>query len=424
MRSIRTELSPGVYLNYIHATKFKTGLLSAQLITTLAEETAASSALLPAVLRRGTETHPDMRALSGALDLLYGAGLSFTVRKKGENQCLGFIESFIDDAYAPGGEKLLEEAASLLGEVLLRPALSGGVFLDAYVAGEKDNLIDAIRSIRDDKRDYADMRLMQEMCRGERYGVMRFGSEEAVAAVGGRALYDFYQTLLMTARVELFYCGGAEESRVTDALLRALAALPHGERAAPVRAERRAAPEQPRYHNETMDITQGKLAMGFRAATDDGHAMMLANLLFGGYSNSKLFLNVREKLSLCYYASSAYHRSKGLVTVSSGVAFADYRRAHDEILAQLRDIQLGRFEPWELDGAKSVLLSAVRSREDSAARMEENTLGQAATGVWETAGEQLDALAAVTPDRIVEAAKSVTLDTVYFLKGKEAAADD
>ena len=424
MQFIRTELSPGVYLNYVHAVKFKTGFLSAQLITPLAEETAASGALLPAVLRRGTAEHPDMRSLSGALNLLYGAGLSFTVRKKGENQCLGFIESFIDDAYAPGGEKLLEEAASLLGEVLLRPALEGGVFLGSYVAGEKDNLIDAIRSIRDDKRDYADMRLMQEMCRGERYGVMRFGSEEAVAALEGRALYDFYQNLLTAARVELFYCGSAAAERVTDAFSRALAALPRGERAAPVKSERRAAPDSPRYHTEAMDVTQGKLAMGFRAATDDAHAMTIANLLFGGYSNSKLFLNVREKLSLCYYASSAYHRSKGLVTVSSGVAFADYQRAHDEILAQLRAVQRGDFEPWELDGAKSVLLSAVRSREDSAARMEENTLGQAATGVWETDAEQLEAFAAVTPGRVVEAAKSVTLDTVYFLKGKEAAADD
>ncbi len=424
MQSVRTELSPGVYLNYIHATKFKTGFLSAQLITPLAAETAAAGALLPAVLHRGTEAHPDMRSLSGALDLLYGAGLSFTVRKKGENQCLGFITSFIDDAYAPGGEKLLEEASALLGEILLRPALERGVFLDAYVAGEKDNLIDAIRAIRDDKRDYADMRLIQEMCRGERYGIMRYGSEEAVAALDARALYDYYQALLTSARVELFYCGSAEESRVTQALLRALAPLPNGTRVEPVAAVHVAAPDQPRYHTEAMDVTQGKLAMGLRAATDDEHAMTLANLIFGGYSNSKLFLNVREKLSLCYYASSGYHRSKRMITVSSGVEFSDYQRAHDEILAQLRDLQLGDFEPWELGGAKSVLLSAIRSREDSCARLEENTLGQAATGIWETAEEQIEAFSAVTPERIAAAAKSVTLDTVYFLKGKEASADE
>ena len=138
MKTVRKELSPGVFFNYIHATKFKTGLLSAQLVVPLDAARASAGALLPAVLRRGTARHGDMLALSRALDLLYGAGLSFTVRKKGENQCLGFPASFIDDRFAFGGEKLLEPTAALLGEVLLRPATEGGVFRRDYVDGEKD----------------------------------------------------------------------------------------------------------------------------------------------------------------------------------------------------------------------------------------------------------------------------------------------
>ena len=421
MQIIRKELSPGVFLNYGYATKFKTGLISAQLLTPLCAGMTAPGALLPAVLRRGTVNCPDMRALSCALDLLYGAGLSYTVRKKGENQCFGFLTSFIDDAYVPGGEKLLERAADLLGEVLLAPALARGVFKSEYVEGEKDNLIDAIRSILDDKRDYADKRLLEEMCRGERYGVPRLGTEEQVAALDSAGLYEFYQNTLMTARVELFYCGAAELSRVEDALCHALGALPHGARVAPVKAQRVAAPAQARRVSEAMDVTQGKLAMGWRAATQDDSAMMLANLIFGGYSNSKLFLNVREKLSLCYYASSGYHRSKGLVTVSSGVEFADRERAQDEILTQLESVKLGDFEPWELSGARSVLISAIRSREDSGGRIEENVLGQAATGIWETEEQQIAALEAVTAERVAAAARSMTLDTVYFLEGEERA---
>ncbi len=423
MISVRKELSPGVYLNYIHAVKFKTGLLSVQLVTPMDAAAAAPGALLPAVLRRGTERHADMRALSCALDLLYGAGLSFTVRKKGENHCLGFITGFIDDKFAPGGEKLLEPAADLLGEALLRPATEGGVFRADYVASEKDNLIDAIRSALDDKREYADKRLLEEMCRGERYGVPRLGTEAAVAALDSAALWNFYQRLLMTARVEIFYCGSAEQPRVEDALRHALARLPHGERVAPAASVQVAAPAEPRRITEQMDVTQGKLSMGWRAPCADQHAMLLANLIFGGYSNSKLFLNVREKLSLCYYASSGYHRSKGLVTVSSGVAFSDYERAYEEILAQLESVQLGDFEPWELSGAKGVLINAVRSREDSASRMEENTMGQAATGLWETEEEQIAAFSAVTAERVAAAARSMTLDTIFFLTGEEAQAE-
>lgn len=420
MNVIRKELSPGVFFNHVHANKFKTGLLSAQLITPLAAETASSGALLPSVLRRGTERCRDLRALSTALDLLYGAGLSGAVRKKGENQCLGFLMGFVDDAYALDGERLLEGSAELLGEVLLRPALEGGAFVKSYVDGEKDNLIDAIRGIIDDKRDYADMRLLQEMCRGERYGIMRYGTEEAVAALNREGLYEFWQRILSSARLELFYCGSESPERVEEAMLRGLKGLPHGERTAPADAEHRAAPDKPRYITETKDVTQGKLSMGFRASSEDAHAMLLANLLFGGYSNSKLFLNVREKLSLCYYASSSYHRSKGIVTVSSGVEFEDYSRAHDEILDQLYAVQAGDFEPWELEGARSVLINAVRTREDSGARIEENLLGQAATGQWETEEELIEGVRAVTAERITEAARSIKLDTVYFLKGEGA----
>lgn len=423
MKSVRKELSPGVFFSYIHAAKFKTGLLSAQLVVPLDAALTAPGALLPAVLRRGTERHSDMLALSRALDRLYGTGLSFTVRKKGENQCLGFLASFIDDRFALGGERLLEPVAELLGEVLLRPATEGGVFRADYVDGEKENLIDAIRSILDDKREYADKRLIEEMCRGERYGIPRLGTEEAVAALDGAALWDFYQNTLMTARVELFYCGSAPIERVEDALRSGVAALPHGERVTPAASVHAAAPETPRFVTETMDVTQGKLSMGWRAATDDQHAMMLANLVFGGYSNSKLFLNVREALSLCYYASSGYHRSKGIVTVSSGVAFEDEQRAREEILAQLESVQLGEIEPWELEGAKGVILSAVRSREDSGTRMEENLLGQAATGLRESEEELIAALDAVTPERVAAAARSMTLDTVYFLRGEGEAND-
>ena len=227
----------------------------------------------------------------------------------------------------------------------------------------------------------------------------------------------------MTARVELFYCGSASIERVEDALRRGVAALPHGARVTPAASVRAAAPRTPREVYEAMDVTQGKLAMGWRAATDDQHAMMLANLVFGGYSNSKLFLNVREALSLCYYASSAYHRSKGIVTVSSGVAFEDYLQARETIEAQLEDIKLGEIEPWELDGAKGVMLSAVRSREDSGSRMEENLLGQAATGLWESEEELIAALDAVTPERVAAAARSMTLDTVYFLGGEDESND-
>ena len=144
----RWELMPHVYLTYLPARKFKTGVLSAQFITPLAKETASYNALLPAVLHRGTMRCPDMEQLAAAMDRLYGAQISPTIRKRGETQCLGFVASFIDDRFVSRNEPLLEPAAELLGELLLDPVTRGGRFLQEYVEGEKANLADAIRSIR------------------------------------------------------------------------------------------------------------------------------------------------------------------------------------------------------------------------------------------------------------------------------------
>lgn len=419
---IRKELMEGVSLTYLPARKFKTGLLSAHFLTPLDRGSAAVRALLPAVLRRGTVGSPDMGAISARLDRLYGAELDYTVRKKGECQCVGFVGSFIDDAYALGGEKLLEPVAELMGEMILAPVTRSGRFLPDYVESERDNLADAIRSIRNDKRDWADLRLLQELCTGEAYGVSRLGDEKSVEKTSPQKLYAEYRRLVASAPMELFYCGSAELSRVEDALLNALSALPR-QGVAPIPVTERHRPRQEtRVVREGMDVTQGKLGMGFSCTSDDESALLLGNLLFGGSSNSKLFLNVREKLSLCYYASSLYHRQKGLITVSSGVEFADFQPAYEEILSQLQALRQGQLEPWELDAAKGVLRSAYAAMEDSQGRLENFWLGQAIEGRSDSPEDLTQEMEETSAERIFRAMETVKLDTVYYLERKEAKA--
>ena len=422
METTREKLADGVYLTHLPARKFKTSLLSAQFMTPVAEQTAAEQALLPAVLRRGTARYPDMGALSAELDRLYGAEIDYTVRKKGECQCVGFVASFIDDAFAPGGEKLLEPVTALLGQVLCDPARRDGRFLPEYVDGERTNLVDAIRSILNDKRDYADLRLLQEMCAGEPYGVSRFGDEAPARALTEEDVHGAYDRLLSSAPLELFYCGSAELSRVRDALRSALAALPARTALPLPQSRKHPARSAVKRVTDEMDVTQGKLGMGFSCGSSDMPALLMGNTLFGGSSNSKLFLNVREKLSLCYYASSLYHRQKGLITVSSGIEFQNYQKAYDEIMAQLEAVQKGQLEDWELEGARSTLLNSYATIGDSQGKLENFYLGQAATGRSETPEELAQAVSDMTAERICRAMETVRLDTVYFLKGKEAEA--
>ena len=417
----RREIMQDVFLTYLPARKFKTSRLTVNLITGLERAGASANALLPAVLSRGTVRHPDMESLSAAMDTLYGATVDSVVRKKGERQCIGFAADFIDDAFTPHGERLLEPVAELMGEMLLEPLTRNGSFLAEYVDSEKANLIDAIRSLRNDKRDWADIRLMQEMCAGEPYSILRLGDEETAAKLNNHCLYRHSSTLLAGSRVEVLYCGSAERQRVEDAVLSALAALPRGAAAALPVMEQLPPRETPRVVTEAMDVNQGKLALGYRCTTEDVPAMILANLIFGGTSNSKLFLNVREKLSLCYYASSSYARSKGILTVSSGVETKDFRRAKEEIGRQLAAVQQGDWEDWEQEGALQAIRASLLSLSDSQGALENFYLGQIASGVEETPEELAAALEQVTKERIMAAAQTVKPDTVYFLSGKEEA---
>lgn len=424
----RKELMPGVRLTAVHTNKFKSSYFGVTLLTALDREHAAENALLPWVLRRGSRSYPDMQALSAALDELYGGAIEPVVTKKGETQCLGFAASFLDDAYALNGESILEQAAELLGELLLCPCTQDGTFKTQYVESERSNLIDRIRAQMNDKRKYSMLRLAQEMCRDEAFGVDKLGDEAHACAIKPDSLWQRYQTLLSTARVELYYCGSADVSRVEQALGKAFAALPvnEGREQPSCQTSVGAARKQPQIVEERLDVTQGKLALGLRTGGIDVRdeafpALMLLNAIFGGTSMSKLFMNVREKLSLCYFASSMLEKFKGLMLVSSGIEFEKYQQARDEILAQLEACRRGEITDDELEGARRIVITALHTTLDSQSRMADYWLGQAVAGLEEDPEQLARRIEQVRVEQVAQAARELQMDTIYFLNGKEGA---
>lgn len=421
----RRELMPGVWLRAIHTDKFKSSYLGLTMMAPLEWETAAANALIPAVLRRGTAAHPDLEALSAALDELYGGAIEPVVRKKGETQCIGFVASFLDDAYALEGESILEPAAALLGELLLSPRTVGEGFLPDYVRQEQSNLIDRIRAQVNDKRRYASARLCQLMCREEAFGVDKLGDEAHAAAITPEGLWSGISSCSARRRSRCTTAAPHSRSGPPRALTAALSGLPRdGERLDPECEVRLHAGPEPQLVEEHMDVSQGKLALGFRTGgltcwEEEYPALVMCNAIFGGTPLSKLFLNVREKLSLCYYASSMLEKMKGLVLVSSGIEFDKYQQARDEILAQLEAIRRGEIEDWELEGARRALISGHLSTLDDQGRLEEFWLGQAAAGLDTGVEELAERFASITREQVAAAAQRLELDTVYFLKGQE-----
>lgn len=425
MEYSRNELMPGVFLTHLRSDKFKTACMSVNLLTQLQRETAAMNALIPQVLRRGTARYKDMEQLSRRMDELYGTAIEPTIRRVGEIQVLGFFASFPEGDYLPGGEMLLNEAAGLMAELLLAPNTRGGLLLPDYVESEKEKLLELIRSRVNEKRGYALSRCIEEMCCFEDFAVSRFGTEDEAENINYKKLSKHYRKLLQSAPVELFYCGKASYKQVKSILRDAFAAMPRAEIDYDIGTDVRmnAVEDHVRYVEEEMDVTQGKLVMGFRLGEcmDEPYipAMYVFNAVYGSGANSKLFLNVREKLSLCYYASSAVLIKKGIMLVSSGIEFDKYEEAKNEILAQLEAVKNGDITPEELETAKRSVSSELRSAMDSQGELEGFWLSQAMEGLDYGPMELAELIGDVTKEDVMAIAASIEPDLIYFLKGIE-----
>ncbi len=422
MNSERIQLMSGVWLNYIQTDRFKTGCFSLNLLRPLSYENAAPNALLPSVLLRGCEGTPDMQAISQHLDSLYGASVGTLIRKKGEVQSVGLYADFLEDRYAEN-EPLFSQMMDFIRRLTFAPCLENGGFVPEFVDGERRNLSNTIDARINEKRAYAVNRLLHHMCRDEAYSVPRLGEKDTLAHQTGQTLYTRWNDLLTTAPMELFYLGQQPKDAVLDAMNRLLSGLNRRE-IVPVSTQL-LCPERPvQYVEEAMDVTQGKLTMGFRTPItvhDPRYpAMMLLNAVYGAGMTSKLFLQIREEQSLCYYASSSMDKFKGIMIVGSGIEFDNYHVARDGILNQLDLCKQGEISDWELESARSYLLSALRTGNDSPGRLDDYAIGQSIAGLTGTMDDLAAQLKTVTREQVVEAANTLSLDTVYFLKGVEA----
>ena len=425
MEYYRTELAPCVWLTALQTDKFKTGFLSATLLTQLDRETAAENAVLPYVLRRGTASFGDMRAISERLDGLYGAAVEPRVRKFGEIQASGFLADFPEDRFLPDtGE--LESIISLIGELWLSPNTRGGLFLPDYVDSERDKLLERIESLRNDRRGWALRQLIENMCAYEPYAVSALGGADEAGNLHYVRLTKDYRARLASFPMEFFYCGSRSGEETADLIRKAMLLLPRGDIDLDLGTDVRmnAVEDSPRSFTGEMDVTQGCLAMGYRMGScmldPDEAAIRVFNAVFGGCVTSKLFTHVRERLSLCYYASSSVDLFKGIMTVSSGIDFDKYEPALNEINAQLDAVRAGEISEEELSGARKAVANALRQIPDSAAGLEDHYLRQALQGTDASPDDLAALVEEVTAAQVAEIARGVEADAVFFLRGADA----
>ncbi len=416
----RIELNEGVGLNILDTPKFKNNYLSVSFAQPLAKKTASLNALLPLILTRGTKSYPTMEKMSAALDMLYASTINTRCFKKGEIQFFGFNCGILDNSYAPDGCDIFGGTLDILNEVIFSPCTEEGNFIKKYLETEKTNLCDRIASKINNKTSYAITRANEEMCKEEAYGISALGDIESIGKITSEELYAHYTDVINNARVEIYFVGAYSDA-IEKKIKESLCFSPRKCSELKTEVIRTAGPLKE--ISEEQPVSQAKITIGFRSgkvlSDGDYYKFVLFNEIYGGSPTSKLFMNVREKLSLCYYCKSIPEPQKGVMLVTAGIEESNKQTAENEILAQLDEIRKGNITDEEMDSAKSSILNAYREIEDNPESIESWYLGRMLAELNDSPAEASEQIKKVTKEEIMSVAEGISLDTVYVMKPME-----
>lgn len=414
----------GVRVHVMPTKRFKTFAIAVYIGIPLKEETVTPVALTPFVLRRGTTALPETIQFRERLDELYGAGFGFDVYKRGDYQIIQFRMDIINDAFVHTSESLLKRGFQFLGDVITSPVLEDGVFRNKYVQEEKETVRKRLEAIVNDKIRYAQERCVEEMCKDEPYRLHPLGDRAQLADIDSTSLYSQYQSWLEQACMDVYVIGDTSleeiESCITSSFqVKRSEEKNYSQTTINVRSG------EPNKVVDRLEVTQGKLNMGLRttiAYQDNEYpAALLYNGVLGGYPHSKLFINVREKNSLAYYASSRYDGHKGIMTIQSGVEFDLMEKATTIIKEQLEAMEQGQIETLELAQTKAMISNHLREIDDSAFEMIGFDFNRVLSGRERTTSQLIDEIAAIQVKDIQAAARTFRLDTIYELRNREEA---
>ena len=413
------KINDNITLTHIPMEKLKKTSISLYIHRELDRDEASKNALLPHVLKRGCKMCETSEKREHYLENLYGASFSAGIAKRGNDHILCFDGETISDKYAPHGERLVSGVLKLLMSVVFDTL---DEFDESGFLQERANSVTKIENIINDKRIYANYRCQEEMAKGDKYEIPRLGYAEKMKKLTREDLYEYYNKMIVSSPIDIYVCGEADLAELEAEIRRAVSALEFKPAKMPLNnILQNNSPVK--NITEKLNVTQGKLSIGFLTDIKPGDkeffGLVVGNAIFGGGAQSKLFNNVREKLSLAYYAGSFIDKYKGFMMINAGIEFKNFEKAYEETLVQLDEMKKGNISDLEFNSSKGFLLNSLDSNYDSQEALIGYWLNQKICGSGMDIEEQKKAIGAVTREDVTAAMAKVRLDTVYFLTGKE-----
>ena len=414
----RRKIADGVYFSSITDKRYKKNLISVAFSTQLSEETATENVIVPLLLTKCNSKLPSYKAFNNKMSRLYASGIGGTTGRQYDLQTISFGAYYLDDVYALAGEKMTEIMTDIFIDCLTSPVTENGVFAAKFIELEKKTAIDNIETAINDKRSYAIERAMKTICKGEPASVCSYGTVEKAKLITPDSAYKAYRRMLETMPCEIICTGCSDFDGVAEKFAAAFEKVGRHDiehtaiALSPVKT-------QTEEVTERLTVNQSKLVLGFKSHSDDDAALVLLQKIFGGTTSSKLFQNVREKMSLCYYCSAARNDLKGIMLVNSGVENENIEKTKNAVVDQLEEIKNGNFTDEDINFAEMAIKNDFKSVADSAGNVSNWYFDCIRKNDIVTPEEKLERYIGVSKERIIAAAKSMVLDSVYVLTGNE-----
>lgn len=414
----RRKIADGVYFSSITDKRYKKNLISVAFSTQLSEDTATENVIVPVLQTKCNSKLPTYKAFNNKMSRLYASGIGGTAGRQYDLQTISFGAYYLDDIYALSGEKMTGIMTDILIDCLTSPVTENGVFSEKFVELEKKTVIDNIETAINDKRSYAIERAMKTICKGEPASVCSYGTVEKAKLITPDSAYKAYRRMLETMPCEIICTGCSDFDGVAEKFAAAFEKAGRHDienttiALSPVKT-------QTEEVTERLTVNQSKLVLGFKSHSDDDAALVLLQKIFGGTTSSKLFRNVREKMSLCYYCSAARNDLKGIMLVNSGVENENIEKTKEAVIDQLEEIKNGNFTNEDINFAEMAIKNDFKSVADSAGNVSNWYFDCIRKNDIVTPEEKLGRYLGVSKERIIAAAKSMVLDSVYVLTGNE-----
>ena len=420
----RRECGKGMTLTRIYDEKFNSFGVFVRLMVPMDTVKAPVYSLVLDVLATSTRRYPEKEQLSKALCELYSAGITSNGARLCDYYSLMISLNCLCDEYTIGKENISEKAVELLLDCLLDPYLENGVFSEKYLRLCRDDMLDDIDTLINNKRRYASIIAGKYIYEGEKSAISPFDYRDTVENVTPASAVEAYKELLRTAYIEIAVTGGKCSEKAIDMLINRLDSLDRE----PISIDKYGLPSplKPEVCRKTeyTEARQCQLLMAYKTENYNEYASKLFVSMLGANPMSKLFMNVREKMSLCYYCDAMINDLKNVILVTSGLDAENLELAENAVEEQLRAIQNGEFTDEELENTKLYLRESYLSNYDSKFEICAWMNYQFIRGSDDTPEIKGAKISAVTREELIREAKGYKLDTVFVLRPEEGGAAD